>query len=68
MKGKDKMIIELNGRMVEIPLHLVGIEIQPVRNNRKEPPTLIISSIAKTKDEMTYWGDLAAGVSHLPKE
>lgn len=57
MKSTDKLIIEAKGKRLEIPLHLVKIELHKGWGRNNEQPELIIRAVGADKVETEKWAE-----------
>ena len=56
--AQDKLIIEAKGKRVEIPLHMVKLELHKNWGKEKGPLELVIRAIATSEEEGQQWGEL----------
>ena len=55
---QDKLIIEAGGKRVEVPLHLVKIELSKDWGEGGSGPEISIRAIATSKEETQKWGEI----------
>ena len=60
--AQDKLIIEAKGKRLEIPLHLVKIELHKNWGAKGAPPELTIRAIGMDEKETEKWADTFAKI------
>jgi len=55
---EDKIIINAEGKKIEIPLHLTTIELRKNWGAKRAGPELVITAVARNEEETKKWAEI----------
>jgi len=55
---QNKIIIEAKGKKVEIPLHIIKLELNKSWGSNEGAPEIVIGAVAINEEEKQRWGEI----------